>query len=94
MTSTPSRLQRAVDGAGDLVRQQHPSARLAFDRVDVLGELGGDHDLVADGCERLADEFLVGVRSVDLGGVEERDAQRRRRRGSCAIISLRSGCWL
>ena len=38
-------------------------------------ELGGDHDLVADRGERLADEGLVGERPVDLGGVEERDAE-------------------
>jgi hypothetical protein len=32
-------------------------------------ELGGDHDLVADAGECIADEFLVGERSVNLSGV-------------------------
>ncbi len=43
-------------------------------RIDVEAELGGDHDLVAERRQRLADEFLVGERAVDLGGVEEGDA--------------------
>ena len=43
-------------------------------RSRVEAELRGDHDLVADGGERLADELFVGERAVDLGGVEERDA--------------------
>jgi hypothetical protein len=41
---------------------------------DVVAELGGDGDLVADRCERLSDELLAPVWSVNLGGVEERDA--------------------
>ena len=71
----PEPAQRALDGAGDVLGAQHPAARLALDRVDVLGELGGDHDLVGVRGERLTDELLVGVRPVDLGGVEERDAE-------------------
>ena len=42
--------------------------------VDVEAELGGDLHLVADGLEDLADELLVLVGAVDLGGVEEGDA--------------------
>src|SRR5207253_3512174 len=38
-------------------------------------ELGRDPDPVADGRERLADEFLARERTVDLGRVEERDAR-------------------
>ena len=49
-------------------------ALLARVGVDVQAELGGDHHLVADRGERLADELLVRERAVDLGGVEERDA--------------------
>ncbi len=37
-------------------------------------ELGGDDHLVAHGGEGFPDEFLVGERAVDLGGVEEGDA--------------------
>ena len=42
--------------------------------ADVEPELGGDHHLVAEGSERLAHQFLVRERAVDLGGVEECDA--------------------
>jgi hypothetical protein len=38
-------------------------------------ELGGEHDLVALAFDRLADQFFVLVRSVDVGGVEEVDAE-------------------
>ena len=41
---------------------------------EVEAELGRDHDLVADGRERLADKLFVGVGAVDLGRIEERDA--------------------
>ena len=34
-------------------------------------ELGGEHDLVAAALDGPADEFLVDVRAVDLGGVDE-----------------------
>ena len=54
--------------------RQHPAPGLAFGRVDVLRELGGDDDSVAERGESLADQLLVGVGAVDLGGVEEGDA--------------------
>jgi hypothetical protein len=38
-------------------------------------ELGRHHDLVAAVLDRAADEFLVGERPVDLGGIDEGDAQ-------------------
>ena len=41
--------------------------------VDVEAELGGDDDIVANRRQCLADELLVDVGPVDLGGVEERD---------------------
>jgi hypothetical protein len=41
-------------------------------------ELGRHHDLVAAAFDRAANELLVGVRPVDLGGVEEGDAQVER----------------
>ncbi len=44
-------------------------------RVDPESELGGDHHPVPEGCEGLTDELLVGEGAVDLGGVEERDAE-------------------
>jgi hypothetical protein len=71
----PESPQGTVDGSGDVLRAQHPPSGLAFDWVDVLGELGGDHDLVTVWRKGFADEFLVGVRTVDLSGVEERDTK-------------------
>jgi hypothetical protein len=70
MTSSLSRRREPSTALG----AQHPPSGLAFQRVDVLGELGGDHDLVGVRGEGFADEFLVGVWTVDLGGVEECDA--------------------
>ena len=51
-----------------------PQAGLVPVGVEGEAELGGDDDLVAHGCQRLADQLLVGVGTVDLGGVEEGDA--------------------
>ena len=39
--------------------------------VECEAELGGDHDLLAERGEGLADELFVRERAVDLGGVEE-----------------------
>ena len=59
--------------------------------LDVEAELGGDHHLVADRRERLADQLLVGEGAVDLGGVEEGDAALDRRadqRDASAFVTL------
>jgi hypothetical protein len=40
--------------------------------VQIEPELGGDDDVTLERCECFADQFLVGVEAVDLGGVEER----------------------
>jgi hypothetical protein len=42
---------------------------------DLPAELGGNDDLVPDGGEGFAEEFLVEVGAVDLGGVEEGDPE-------------------
>ena len=70
----------------DVVGAQ-PAQRVVGDLPDAFGsavgavgrravgeaELGGDHDLVADRFECLADEAFVAALAVGLGGVEERD---------------------
>ena len=43
-------------------------------RIDVEAELGGDHHPPSEWRERLANQFLVDERTVDLGGVKKRDA--------------------
>ena len=45
----------------------------------VVAELGGDDDILPERLQRLAHEFLVGERAIDLGGVEEGDAALYRR---------------
>ena len=44
-------------------------------RFAEVAEFGGDHDLVAHRLKRLADDLLVGVGTVGLGGIEEGDAE-------------------
>ena len=50
-------------------------ARLPTIGVDQKSELGGNHHPVTDRRERFPDKNLVRISPVDLGGVEERDAQ-------------------
>ena len=64
--------QRAVDRLADVLGSAGQPG-LATLLVEREAELRGDDDLVAHGREGLADELLVDVRAVDLGGVEERD---------------------
>jgi hypothetical protein len=42
-------------------------------RIDVPSKLGANYHLAQVRSERLTDQFLVGVRTVDFGGVEESD---------------------
>ena len=88
----PQPLER---GLGDLLDVLGAAVHAALPGLDpgleVEAELGGDHDLLAYGLERLAHELLVGERAVGLGRVEERHAAARRRRGSATIICCLSG---
>ena len=65
--------QGVLDGGADVLGAAVQAGGAAA--VEGEPELGGDHDLVADRSQRLADELLVGERPVDLGGVEEGDAE-------------------
>src|SRR4030088_399736 len=51
-----------------------PSTVLSGRKIDVPAEFCGDHHLVADRSERLADKLLVSERAIDLGRIEEGDA--------------------
>ena len=70
MTSVRSRFSDAVGDcrmcSGRLFKPCCPSVARQLE-----AELGGDHHLVADRLQRLADQLLVGERAIDLGGVEE-----------------------
>ena len=76
----PQPLQRGFghlpDALGPAVEPVR-TARAA--RTKVVAELGGDDDALPERLERLADEFFVGERAIDLGGVEEGDAALYRR---------------
>ena len=79
MVSTLSRLSEP--SATSLMcsgRLSRPTARLPV-RIELEAELGRDHDLVAEGRERFADELFVRERAIDFGRVEERDAAIDRR---------------
>jgi hypothetical protein len=67
-------LERALHGRADVGRAAVEMPR-ALARVRDHAELGGQHDLVALAPQRLPDQFLVPERTVDLGRVDERDAQ-------------------
>lgn len=49
------------------------SARLTG--IDLEAEFGGDHHTIAERLQRLSEKNLVGKRAVDLGSVEEGDAE-------------------
>ncbi len=69
---TPQRVLRDVP---DVLRSTvEPEERRPAPGFDAEAELGGDDHLLPDRTEGLADELLVDVRTVDLGGVEEGDA--------------------
>ena len=74
--------QRALDGGADVGRAAVEVPR-ALAGVGDQAELGGQHDLVAAALQRPADEFLVDVGAVDLGGVDERHARGRVPGGWC-----------
>jgi hypothetical protein len=65
----PETLKRLVDHALDTLRAAVESNRA----VDGKAKLAGDLHLVADGSERLADQLLVDVGSINLSRIEERD---------------------
>ena len=50
-------------------------AAFARNRINVNAELGGNHDLVADGRQRFPDQGFVGPRTVDLGRIKQGDAE-------------------
>ena len=80
MQSIRRRLQRALDGAADVLRTAVDAAVVdAGLGIDVPAELGGNDHLTSEGAERFADELLVAEGAIGLGGVYERDATLDRR---------------
>lgn len=65
-------LQRGVSHCADMLWstvEASPSG--AGNQVDVETEFGGDHHLVADWLQGLAEQLFIAERSVGLGGVEQ-----------------------
>jgi hypothetical protein len=65
--------QHGVDSPTDVLRPAVDAVARAV-RIDAEPELGGNRDTLAEGCQPLADDFLVGERSVGFSRVERRDA--------------------
>src|SRR5207237_1086906 len=66
--------QGALDGGADVVGAAVEGPRAAA-VVGDEAELGGHHRLVTASLQGPADKFFVGVRAVDLGGVDQGDTQ-------------------
>ena len=69
-----ARLERAAH----VFRAAVEAAHRRILRVAQDAEFGGEEDFVAAAADRAPDELLVGVRTVDVGGVEEVDAEVER----------------
>src|SRR6266481_1986789 len=67
--------QHRVRYALDVLRLAIEPAAFARRRIKVKAELGGDHDLVADGRQRFPDQSFVGQGTVDLGRIKQGDAE-------------------
>ena len=68
-------LERALERLPDVLRRAVEAAPGGAVGLRLDAELGGDDDLVAAAGERAAEQLLVVVRAVQLGGVEEGDAE-------------------
>src|SRR5258707_10209367 len=63
--------QHRVRYALDVLRLAvEPGAEARF-RINVKAKLSGDHDLIADGCERFPEQGLVGPGTVDLSSIKQ-----------------------
>ena len=71
----PQTLQAPLDGFTNVVRLAVDAAHVGIFRVSDDAELGGDDYAVAFAFDGLADELLVLVRTVGVGGIEKCDAK-------------------
>src|SRR5207244_5876444 len=68
----PESLERRLGHLLDVLRPTVQSA--LFAAIELEPELGGDHNLPAEGSEGFAHQLLVREGAVNFGGVEDRDA--------------------
>jgi hypothetical protein len=73
----PQALERVLSDLADAFGAAVEATRSAG--TEVVAELRGDDDVLPERLQRLANEFLVGERAIDLGGVEEGDTTLYRR---------------
>ncbi len=67
--------QHRVRCALDVLRLAVEPAAFARRRIKVKAELGGDHDLVADGRQRFPEQGFVGPGTVGFGSIKQGDAE-------------------
>jgi hypothetical protein len=91
----PEALERAVDRLPHVLRRPiQPAERghvAADDAIHLPLELGRDHVFVPLTLDRLADQLLVGQWAIDLGGVDEVDAELERASDCCYRFRLVGG---
>ena len=78
MKSVPQAPQRAVDRLAHVLRAAVLAQHVLGGVLDHEPALGGQEDVVAAAGDRPADELLVRVRPVHVGGVEQRHAELER----------------
>src|SRR5690606_35170847 len=71
-------LQAAFDRVAHILRAAVDAARARVGGVEPDAELGGQEDPVALALQEPAEQFLVGMRAVDVGGVEQGHAPFQR----------------
>src|SRR5579862_1353149 len=64
-----------IAGLANVVRLAADAARVGIFRIANDAEFSGENDLVALALDGAPDKFFVGVRSVNVGGVEKGDAE-------------------
>ena len=69
------RLETAQGGFCHGTDRLRPAVHARSDLTVLEAELGGDHHLVAEGCQRLAEQFFVVAGAVGFGGIKESDTQ-------------------
>jgi len=68
--------ERSLAGAADIGGRRVRSGRLGITLLcERVSELGRDHDAIAIRSERLAEDPLAVSGAVDVGGIEERNAE-------------------
>ncbi len=71
-------LERSIAGLADVLGLARDAPEGGVFSFAEIGELGGEKDFVAAGLDGVADQLFVVAHAVDVGGVEEGDAEVER----------------